>query len=181
MSETQEFSQFTIEHQLNRQIRVIAPSLFCDKERSHILQILLSKREAIKEVKIVPEKNSVTIYFSPELLPLQDLLKLLESVLVNFSQKPKKSIKKTATKSDRKKGEIQEVVFRVGGMSCASCALFLEMVLSREEDNIHVSINYASGIGTVCGYLGRERVFKIVEENGYQAYSIDTLEDDKSF
>ncbi len=179
MSQTQEFSQFTIEHQLKRRIRIIAPSLFRDKERAYILQILLLKREAIEKVKIVSDINSVTIHYSPEQLPQQNLLNLLETVLANFSQKPRESIKEIVDKTPQKKGKELEVVFGVGGMSCASCALFLEMILSRNADNLKVSINYVSETGVISGYLSKAEIFKIIEDNGYQAYSIDTLEERK--
>jgi Cu+-exporting ATPase len=49
-------------------------------------------------------------------------------------------------------------------MNCASCALFLEMVLSREQNNNHVSINYISEIGVVNGYLDKTKIFKIIED-----------------
>ena len=179
MPQTQEYSQFTVAHQLKHRIRIIAPSLFRDKERAYILQILLLKREAIEQVKIVPEINSVTIRFNPEQFPKVNLLNLLEIVLANFSQKPRESIKKIAEHAKRRDGSQQDVVFGIGGMSCASCALFLEMILSREEGNTHVSINYISEIGTVSGYLSKAEIFKIVEDNGYQAYSIDTLAERK--
>ena len=179
MSQTQEFSQFIIEHQLNHRVRIIAPSLFCDKERAHILQILLLKREAIETVNIVSEINSVTINFSPEQLPLQNLLNLLEVVLANFSQKPRESIEKIAETASQKKAKKHEIVFGIRGMRCASCALFLEMVLSRYDDNATVNINYVTEAGIVKGYLGKAEIFKIVEDNGYRAYSIDTLEERK--
>ncbi|MBT3812051.1 MAG: ATPase P, partial [Gammaproteobacteria bacterium] len=88
MSQTQEFSQFQIKHQLQQRIRVIAPSLFRDKERATILQILLLKRAAIEEVKCVWQINSLTIYFDSEQLPKENLLTLLETVLANFAKKP---------------------------------------------------------------------------------------------
>jgi Cu+-exporting ATPase len=179
MSQTQEFSQFIIEHQLKHRVRIIAPSLFCDKERAHILQILLLKREAIETVNIVSEINSVTIHFSPEQLPLQNLLNLLEIVLANFSQKPRESIENIGGTASQKKGKKHEIMFGIRGMSCASCALFLEMVLSRYDDNATVSINYVSEVGIVKGYLSKAEIFKIIEENGYRAYSIDALEERK--
>lgn len=179
MTQLSEFTQFSLVHQLKRRVRIIAPSLFRDKERAYILQILLLKREAIEDVKIVSEINSVTIYFDPQLFPKQNLLNLLEIVLANFSQKPSESIKKIAQKSESQNKQKQKIVFGIGGMSCASCALFLEMVLSRETEAQQVSVNYVSETGTVNGYLTKAKIFKIVEENGYQAYSIDTLAERK--
>ncbi len=179
MSKTQQYSQFSIAHELKRRIRIIAPSLFKDKERAYILQILLLKRQAIDSVKVVAEINSVTIHFDPEQFPKENLLNLLEIVLENFKQKPHETIKKLVGSSQRRHGSSQDIVFGVGGMSCASCALFLEMVLSRDPDNHHVSINYISQTGMVNGFLSKSEIFKIIEDNGYQAYSIDSLAERK--
>ncbi|HIG65509.1 MAG TPA: hypothetical protein EYQ43_08145 [Methyloprofundus sp.] len=178
ISQTQEFSQFQIKHQLQQRIRVIAPSLFRDKERATILQILLLKRAAIEEVKCVWQINSLTIYFDYEQLPKENLLILLETVLANFANKPQASISKFSIQHHRE-GPKQDIVFGIGGMSCASCALFLEIVLARNINTQHVSINYISEIANVSGYLTKDEIFKIVQDNGYQAYSIDTLAERK--
>lgn len=175
MSQTEKFSQFTIVHQIKRRIRIVVPCLYRDKERSTILKILLLKRKEIEQVKIISRINSVTILFDPDKLPIQNLLNLLENVLANFSKKPRESIKIKTEKGDRQEKPKLKIVFGIGGMSCTSCALFLEMVLSREQNNNHVSINYISEIGIVSGYLSKAEIFKIIEDNGYQAYSIDTL------
>lgn len=178
MPESQEYSQFIIAHQLQRRIRIVVSSLFRNKERATILQILLLKRDAIEAVKVVWQINSITIHFDPDQLPKENLLKLLEIVLANFSKKPPDSLGKISALQHRN-GPKQDIVFGIGGMSCASCALFLEMVLSRNLNNQHVSINYISETGNVSGYLSKEEVFKIVQDNGYQAYSIDTLAERK--
>ncbi|NOR68926.1 MAG: hypothetical protein GQ532_04405 [Methylomarinum sp.] len=169
MLKIKEFSQFTIAHQLNRQLQVIIPSLHGDKERATILKILLLKRQAVESVEIAPEINLVTICFDPEQLPKQNLLNLLDCVLANFPQKPPEIVKRIV-KSVQREAKKQEVVFRIKGMSCTSCALFLEMLLSREADVHHVSIDYISGKGVVSGYLSKAEIFKIIEDNGYQAY-----------
>ena len=179
MSKTPAFSHFKIEHQLQRRIRINVPSLFRNQERATILQILLLKRAAIEEVRCVWQINSLTIYFDPEQLPKENLFKLLEAVLANFAKKPQVSISKFSTQHKHPDVPKQDIVFGIGGMSCASCALFLEMVLSRNLNNQHVSINYISETGNVSGYLTKEEIFKIVHDNGYQAYSIDTLTERK--
>ena len=53
MAETEEFKQFTIAHQLKRRIRIIAPSLYRDKERAHILQILLCVRSEVEGYEVL--------------------------------------------------------------------------------------------------------------------------------
>ena len=174
MPSAQEFSHFKVVHQLRRRIRITVPCLYRDKERATILQILLLKRAAIEEVRCVWQINSLTIHFDPEQFPRENLLKLLDSVLANFAKKPHASISQFSTQQHRD-GPKQDIVFGIGGMSCASCALFLEMVLCRNLNIQHASINYISETGNVSGYLAKEEIFKIVEDNGYQAYSIDTL------
>ena len=178
MSENQKYSQFKIVHQLAKRVRVVVPSLFRNKERAIILQILLLKRAAIEEVKIVRQINSIAIVFDPQLLPKENLFHLLEIVLANFSDKPPESLSKLAGRHRRGTPK-QDVVLGIGGMSCASCALFLEMVLSRDDSNLHVNINYISATGNVSGYLSKEEIFTIIEDNGYQPYSIDTLAERK--
>ena len=172
MSQIKECNQFTIAHQLKHRLRIIVPGLHRDKERATILQILLLKRPAVNRVKIVPEINSVTIYFDSKQFPQTNLLNLLDCVLANFPEKSRESSKNN-DKSRQRVAEMQYVVFGIKGMSCESCALFLEMVLSKETNNQQLSINYSSGLGAMRGYLGKTEIFKIIEDNGYQAYSLD--------
>lgn len=179
MKPSQNYNFFTIAHQLKRRIRIIAPSLYRDQERAYILEILLLKREAIERVKVVPAINSVTIEFNPEQFPKENLLNLLEGVLANFSQKPRESIHRIARQRVNQDGPKAEFMFGVGGMSCASCALFLEMVLKREIEAIDVSINYVSETGVVSSYASKEDIFKVIRDNGYEPYSIDTLAERK--
>lgn len=169
MPHIQEFSQFTIAHQLNRQLQINIPSLHGDRERANILKILLLKRKAVEKVEIVPEINLVTISFDPEQLPKQNLLNLLDCVLANFPQKPPETIKRI-DKLVQHTVKKQEIVFRIKGMSCTSCALFLEMLLSREDEIHHVSIDYVSEKGIVKGSLSKSEVFDIIKDSGYQAY-----------
>jgi P-type Cu+ transporter len=74
---------------------------------------------------------------------------------------------------------LQDFIIGIGGMSCASCALFLEMVLQREPDISKATVNYLSEIAHVKGCLSKETLFQIISANGYQAFSIDTLTERK--
>ena len=179
MSQNQQFKQFTVEHENQQRLRIVTPCLFGDKERATILRIILLKTDAIEEVNIVSEINSVTIHFDPDKLSKEKLLNLLEIVLVNFSQKPHER-KKTSIEPEVHRYEPKhDIFFGLEGMSCASCAMFMEMILSRESKISHASIDYASKTGKVTGYLSKDEIFKIVEDNGYRAYSIDPSGDDK--
>lgn len=169
MIQTQEFSQFTIVCQTKQQISIVAPSLYHDKERGTILKILLLKRDAIKSVEVNSERDLVTIRFDQVKLPEETLLNSLDYVLKNFSQKPREKIKKIDGQCPRCGGLEREIIFYVEGMSCASCALYLEMILSRNEKVSNAKIDYSSKKGFVVGCLNRGDVLNIVEKHGYKA------------
>lgn len=168
-----DLKKFTITHHSEQEIIITVPSLFCDVERALILQTVLLMQEAIEEVKIDIDVNSVSVQYNPTKLSREKLLTLLESLLKNFSKKPKKNLKQTE-QQNKNSGEIKQTIdFEVGGMSCNSCALFLEMTLSRNPDISLAQINYESRKGVVKGFLKQEEIFQIIEQNGYQAHSID--------
>ncbi len=175
MYQLTDFKHFTLVHQLKRRIRIIAPSLRKDQERAYVLEILLCKREGIESVKIVPEIASVTVFFNPGYLPAANLLHLLEAVIGNIGLKPRNTINAIKQKNTYTNEVLQDFVIGIGGMSCASCALFLEMVLQREPDVTRASVNFLSETARVKGYLSKEALFKIISANGYQAFSIDSL------
>ena len=179
MNQTAETKHFTLVHHTKRRVRIIAPSLRKDQERAYVLEILLCKRQGIEVVKIVPAIASVTIYFDPECLPVANLLQLLEAVITNIGLKPRHTINAIKHKNAHPSESFQDFVIGIGGMSCASCALFLEMVLQREPDIITATVNYVSETASVKGYLDKETLFKIISANGYQAFSIDTLAERK--
>ncbi len=179
MEQANSFNNFSIAHQLKCRIRILVPSLCKEEERTHILIILLLKRQGIDNVKVVPAIGSITIIFDPTVLPVNNLLILLDSVIHNLGLKPLSSINALQHKNKHKDQPLQDIVFGISGMSCASCALFLEMLLQRQADIVKVSINYVSETARVTGYLNNRELFKIVNDNGYQAFSIDTLEERK--
>ena len=173
MSQSQEFSRFTIACQTTQQINIVAPCLYRDKERATILKILLLKWEAIESTEVDSERDLVTIRFDRVKLPKEKLLKLLDSILENFSQKPREKIKKTGRQCARCGDPEREMVFYVEGMSCASCALYLEMTLSRNEKVSKAKIDYGSKKGVIVGCLSRGDVLDIVEKLGYKAKVLD--------
>ena len=179
MYQSAEFKHFTLVHHTKRRVRLIAPSLRKDQERAYVLEILLCKRQGIDAVKIVPAIASVTIHFDPEYLPVANLLQLLEAVIGNIGLKPRQTINAIKHKNTHSSEVLQDFVIGIGGMSCASCALFLEMVLQREPDITKATVNYVSETASVKGYLSKETLFKIISANGYQAFSIDTLTERK--
>lgn len=172
MHKNQYINEFTITHKSDQQIEIIAPNLFSNKERINILQTVLLMRDAIKDVKTDPETNAVSISYNSHALPKENLLNLLSVVLKNFDQKPQKS----KEKKHAKQGSTEQTMsFTIKGMSCNSCALFLEMVLSRNPEIMHANINYKSETGIVKSCLKQEDIIHIIEKNGYQAHSVDII------
>jgi Cu+-exporting ATPase len=177
MTQTQESNQFILTDETERQLSLIVPSIFHDKERSSILQTLLLKRTAIKMVLIDREENSVNIFFDPDKLAKKNLLSILEKILKHFSEKPHQITEKK-TNSVKQSALKNNLSFKVDGMSCESCALFLEMVLSREQDIIQADIDFKTKIGVVLSYLSTGKVFDIIIQHGYQAHNIEILKND---
>lgn len=170
---------FKVAHQLTKRLRIAVPSLRKDKERAYILQILLLKREGIESVKITPAIGSVTIYFDPNKLPNENLLRLLDAVIENIGVQPREILNTIKRAKKQASGPVQDYVVGICGMSCASCALYLEMVLQRESDVLFASVNYVSETARIKTFLQKEKLFKIIEANGYQGFSIDSLTERK--
>jgi Cu+-exporting ATPase len=169
-SQTQ-FKNFQLVHQLKNRIRIISPVLKKDQERSVILEILLKKRPEIKKVRSVSAIGSVVILFDSKRLPLKNLLTLLDAVLSNLAQRsePPKIKKKDLS------GPLKEIEMAVGGMSCASCAMLIEMVLNRDERIKQASVNFATETVQVEGLLSKEDVTNALAALGYEAFAMDTL------
>lgn len=178
-TETSPFKNFRLVHQLNSRIRIIAPILVKDAERIYILEILLKKRPEITQVRSIPNIGSVVIYFEAEKLPKKNLLILLDAVLGNIAKKPSTSFK-PVTKEDFSVGPLQTVELAVEGMTCASCALLIEMVLKRDPKVKQASVNFGTETLTVDGHLTKSEVCSKVGSLGYQASSMDTLSQRKA-
>src|SRR5574343_155660 len=141
---------FQLVHQLNRRIRIVSPVLKKDAERCYIFEIILKKRPEIKKVRSVADLGSVVIEFDPSGLPKKNLLVMLDAVLGNIANA------KTVSDNTQKKtfdGKLQEIDLAVEGMSCASCALLIEMVLKRDPRIKTASVNFGTETLTVFGQL----------------------------
>ena len=167
---------FQLVHQLNRRIRILSPVLKNDQERGYIFEILLKKRPEIKKIRSVYALGSVVIEFDPASLPTKNLLILLDAVLGNIARKK-------ADQKEYKKvfdGPVHEVDLAVEGMTCASCALLIEMVLKRDPGIKQASVNFGTSTLTVQGQLARDEVGAKVATLGYKTYAMDTLSQRKS-
>ena len=167
------YQNFSLVHQLKRRIRIVTPILKNDPERSYIFEILLKKRPEIKKVRTTFALGSVVIEFDPKHLPKVNLLILLDAVLGNIG----KSGKGPALYGKKMEfsGPVQEIDLAVEGMTCASCALLLEMVLKRDSRVKQVSVNFGTETLTVHGQLNKDDVCARIESMGYKAYIMDTL------
>jgi len=166
------YKHFQLLHQLQRRLRIAAPLLKKDDERCYILEILLKKRGEIKRVRSTPALGTVVIEFDPNRLPKANLLLMLDAVLGNLASKPSSS--GSRKKADFSNG-VQEVDLAIEGMTCASCALLLEMVFNRDAKVKQASVNFATETLTVVGQLNRDEVSAKIASLGYKAYAMDTL------
>lgn len=162
-------------HELKRRVRVIAPVLLKDPERSYILEILLKKRPGIVAVRSVPDIASVTIHFDPEQLPKTSLLTILDALLGNIGQKNHNSAIPAAFPDDDPSLPIQEYNLAIEGMTCVSCALLIEMLLRRDPRIAAVCVNFASESANIKSRLSKDEVCALIEKTGYKAHSMDSL------
>ncbi len=176
-SEIISYKHFTLVHQLKRRVRIVSPILKRDIERCYILEILLKKRIEIKRIRSVFSLGSVTIEFDPAKLPKKNLLILLDAVMGNIAQKQHAASEKKKNKFDK---GTQEVDLAVAGMTCASCALLIEMVLNRDNNIKTASVNFATETVTVHGLLDKQQVSDKIAMLGYEALSMDTLSQRKN-
>ncbi len=168
---------FQLVHQLTRRIRIMSPILKNDQERGYIFEILLKKRPEIKKIRSVYALGSVVIEFDPASLPKKNLLILLDAVLGNIARKKADQHKQQKKVFD---GPVQEVDLAVEGMTCASCALLIEMVLKRDPRIKQASVNFGTSTLTVHGQLAKDDVSAKVATLGYKTYAMDTLSQRKN-
>lgn len=164
---------FQLKHELKNRIRIIVPALLHDPEKAYILSIILRKRPEITAVKSTPQIGSVTIFYQSKTLPKHNLLILLDAVLANIGSK-KITPGNPAGECDTSI-PVQETYLAVEGMTCASCALLLEMRLKRDPRVTDATVNFASEIATVKGHLVRNDVARIISGIGYKPNTMETL------
>ncbi len=177
--DTQTFApqNFQLVHQLTRRIRIVSPILKNDQERGYIFEILLKKRPEIKRIRSVCALGSVVIQFDPARLPKKNLLILLDAVLANIARKQAEQQHRQNKVFD---GPVQEIDLAVEGMTCASCALLIEMVLKRDSRIKQASVNFGTSTLTVQGRLAKDDVSAKVATLGYKTYAMDTLSQRKN-
>lgn len=162
---------FRVAHRLSRRLRIIATPLIKAQERCYILEILLRKHPAIKDVSMVPDIGSVTLRYDPYTLPEARLLATLDAILGNLAAAPLTEAQPMALVD----GPVSECSVAVEGMTCASCALLIEMKLRRDPRVRSAAVNFAAATLTVHGVIDREGVSDVVRRLGYEPRPMDTL------
>lgn len=162
-------------HALSRRVRILAPAMAKDPERAYILEILLRKRKEILKVRVTPEIGSIVVYFDPQRLPQDRLLILLDTVIGNLGQRPAGSASaRGAALVDPNQPE-QAFNLSVDGMTCASCALLVEMLLRRDPRVSQANVNYATETAVLRGRLSKDQACEAIAGMGYRARAMDTL------
>jgi Cu+-exporting ATPase len=165
--------EIRLAHALQRRIRVVIPALKGDQEGFYLLEILLRKRPAIREIRSECRIGSLTIHFDPAAITPADLLaavRQIATVLAGRSRKPK--IESTAVQEEL---PLQHSSVAIEGMTCASCAALIELTLQRDPRVSNAAVNFAAGTCAVDGQLDRDAVFALVDRLGYTPRPMDTL------
>ncbi|MCC6656585.1 MAG: heavy-metal-associated domain-containing protein, partial [Rhodocyclaceae bacterium] len=163
---------FQVAHRLSRRLRLVAPSLLRQTERGYLLEILLRKHAAVKDVRVVAGIGSVTLHYDPAQLAEDRLLAIADAVIGNLASAPPPRPVESVTVPD---GPQVECSVAVEGMTCASCAMLIEMHLKRDPQVAKASVNFAAGTATVQGQLTREALSARVARLGYVPRPMDTL------
>jgi len=167
---------FRIVHRLPWRIRLVAPPLVKQAERCYLIEILLRKHAAIREVRAVQEIGSVTIQYDAAQLPEARLVALVDAVIGNLARASRQAaVQPAPTFVPEPNRSAQECLAAVEGMTCASCAALIELSLKRDPRVESVAVNYAAETVTVKGHLDKDELFRSVARLGYTARPMDTL------
>jgi Cu+-exporting ATPase len=175
------FGHFTLAHALRWRVRVTTPVVLRDRERAYLTEILLSKHPGIARVRAVAGIGSVAVHFDPARLPPERLLALLERVLGNLAARP--GAPPTSVRAPRPEcptghcavGPGRMTHMAIEGMSCASCALLIEMRLERDPRVTRASVSFGSGAALVRGTITADEIAALVASLGYRARPLDGL------
>ncbi|MGB7503661.1 MAG: HAD-IC family P-type ATPase, partial [Azonexus sp.] len=159
-------------HALQRRIRVVIPALKGDQERFYLLEILLRKRPAIREIRSECRIASLTIHFDPAAITPADLLAAVRQIATVLAGRPRKP--KIEAKAVQE-GPLLHSSVAIEGMTCASCAALIELTLLRDPRVKNAAVNFAAATCAIDGQLDRDAVFALVDRLGYTPRPMDTL------
>ena len=164
--------EIRLAHALERRIRLVIPALKGDQERFYLLEILLRKRPAIREIRSESRIGSLTIHFDPVTITRSDLLAAVTQIASVLARSERK-LKPVAASVP--KGPVQRSSVAIEGMTCASCAALIELTLQRDPRVKNAAVNFAAATCSVDGQLDRDAVFALVDRLGYTPRPMDTL------
>jgi len=168
------FESFTLVHDLRRRVRVIAPTLRKDLERTYAAEILLRKHKGIRHVRTIPQLGSVAVEFDPARLPKENLLRLLDRLIDNLGRGTPASSAAPVCEVDPD-APAYEYTLAVDGMTCASCALLIEMLLRRDPRVKQAVVNYATETAMISGKLTKDSLVQLIGRWGYTAQPLGSL------
>jgi len=164
--------EIRLAHALERRIRVVIPALKGDQERFYLLEILLRKRPAIREIRSESRIGSLTIHFDPAAITRNDLLAAVTQI-ASVLARSERRLKPVA--ANVPEGPVQRSSVAIEGMTCASCAALIELTLQRDPRVKNAAVNFAAATCSVDGQLDRDAVFALVDRLGYTPRPMDTL------
>ena len=170
-----ELAHCQVAHRTRHRLRFVAQTLRKDAERSYLFEILLRKHRAVKHVTTTPELGSVTVYFDPNTLPGDKLQTLADTIIGNLGSCRLPS--STATDQVDIDPNKPETEFNVAleGMTCASCALLIEMMLRRDPRITQASVNFATESAQIRAKASKDEIYSMIRNTGYVAHPMDSL------
>ena len=163
----------TVAHTLRRRVRLLIPALRKQPEKAYVLEILLRKRPEIRRVRAVADIGSVTIHFDPERLSRERLLAQVAAIISRLGGTTPGGAAPSAPEAAE--CPVTETTLAIEGMTCASCAALIELMLNRDSRVEQATVNFGSETAVVRGCLTRDDIFGLVHRVGYEGRPMDTL------
>lgn len=135
----------------NRRITVKISGMSCASCAATI-EGALKKAEGVSQANVNFAAEKATIEYDPQRVKESDLVKIIEGT------------------GYRVLGEKQKAIFKIGGMSCASCAQTIEGALRKTKGVVEANVNFAAEKATIFynpDQIKSEELKKRVESTGY--------------
>lgn len=160
-----DFKHFRVVEEWEKRVEIITPVLKDDAERAYIFQILLKKRQEIRQIQVVIETGLMIVDFDPDGLAKKNLFLAIDTILGNIEKKPRK---KRASLNRHLSSNLQEISLLVEGMSCPACAALIEIALKKDGRIEDASADLETKEVKVYGLLNKDEVIDKIEELGYK-------------
>ena len=124
----------------------------------------LNKAEGVFAAGVNLATEQATIEFDPGVTNLSALEKVVESAGYSVV------------------GEKEKAIFKIGGMTCASCAQTIEKALNKAEGVFAAGVNLATEQATIefdAGVTNLRDLEKVIEGTGYRVVSAEEEEEEK--